>query len=288
VLVSSLVSLERRLDGVEEDTWRPTLERARRNLNRLLEMQYRVNDIMQEKTFQTYDILALLVEQCGDELEALVAEETGEGPVVERIRKRIQEEFGSTELVAENIQLEDFVEQRLGSLKPSFAHREIEVITRFNPAPDIYIPSDPLRKVVDGLVKNAVENTPAEGKIEVMVQAKDGGTALIVTDFGVGITVENQSRIFEGFYTTQETLDYSSKQPFDFNAGGRGVDLLRMKIFSERYDFKIEMNSSRCPQIPKDSDICPGRISECPLCKQDKGCHLSPATTFTLFFPQAS
>jgi hypothetical protein len=99
--------------------------------------------------------------------------------------------------------------------------------------------------------------------------------------------MENQSRIFEGFYATQETLDYSSKKPFDFNAGGKGVDLLRMKIFSERYDFKIEMKSSRCPQIPKDGDICPGRISACPLCKQGKGCHLSPATTFTIFFPPA-
>jgi PAS domain S-box-containing protein len=287
VLDSSLVSLERRLDGVAEDTWRPTLERARRNLNRLLEMQYRVNDIMQEKTFRTYDILSLLVEQCGDELEALVAEEIGEGPVVERIRKRILEEFGSTDLVTETIQLEDFVKQRLGILKPSFAHREIEVVTRFSPAPDIYIPADALRKVVDGLLKNAVENTPDEGRIEVSVQAKDDGTAMIVTDFGVGITVENQSRIFEGFYATQETLDYSSKQPFDFNAGGKGVDLLRMKIFSERHNFKIEMNSKRCTQIPKDSDICPGRISECPFCKKGKGCHLSPATTFTLFFPPA-
>jgi PAS domain S-box-containing protein len=288
VLDSSLVSLERRLDGVAEDTWRPTLKRARRNLNRLLEMEYRVNDIMQDKTFRTYDILSLLVEQCSDELEALVVEEIGEGPVVERIRKRIQDEFGSIELVAETIQLEDFVERRLEILKPSFAHREIEIVTRFSPAPDIYIPADPLRKVVDGLIKNAVENTPDEGKIEVMVQAKNDRTAMIITDFGVGITVENQSRIFEGFYATQETLDYSSKQPFDFNAGGKGVDLLRIKIFSERYDFKIDMTSSRCPQIPKDSDICPGRISECPLCQQGKGCHLSPATTFTLFFPPSS
>ena len=288
VLDSSLVSLERRLDGVAEDSWRPTLERARRNLNRLLEMQYRVNDIMQEKTFKTYDILSLLVAQCGDELEALVAEEIGEGPVVERLRKRIQKEFGSPELVAETIQLQDFVRQRLEILEPLFAHREIEVVTRFSPAPAIYIPADALQKAVDGLIKNAVENTPDEGKIEVMVQAKGDGTAMMVTDFGVGITAENQSRIFEGFYATQETLDYSSKQPFDFNAGGRGMDLLRMKVFSERYGFKIEMSSKRCPKIPKDSDICPGRISACPLCKQGKGCHLSPATAFTLLFPPAS
>jgi PAS domain S-box-containing protein len=287
VLDSSLVALEKKLGGLQEDNWKPTMERARRNLNRLLEMQYRVSDIMQEKTFQSYDILSRLVEHCADELEALVVEESGEGPVIERIRKRIKEDFGSKALVAEQIQLEDFIKQRMLVLKPSFQHRKIKLTTRFNPAPKIYLPSDPLQKIVDGLVKNAIENTPDEGRIEIIVQAQGDGTAMMVRDFGVGITEENQSRIFEGFYATQETMDYSSKRPFDFNAGGKGMDLLRMKIFSERYNFKIEMNSARCPHIPRDSDTCPGKISECSLCGRDKGCHQSAATTFTLYFAPA-
>jgi signal transduction histidine kinase len=101
----------------------------------------------------------------------------------------------------------------------------------------------------------------------------------------VGITEEDQKRIFEGFFTTQETIAYSSKQPFDFNAGGKGADLLRMKIFSERYNFKIDMHSSRCRFIPKESDICPGRISNCSYCTRKEDCHHSGETTFTLFFP---
>lgn len=287
VLDSSLVALEKKMDDLPEDSWKSTLERARRNLKRLLEIQYRVNDIMQEKTFQTYDILSRLVEQCADELEALVAEEVGEGPVIERIRNRILEDFGPKALVAEKIQLEGFVQERLDYLKPSFEHREVNIMTQCNPAPPILIPYDPLRKIVDGLIKNAIENTPDEGRIEIMVRPKDQGTEMLIKDYGVGITAENQSRIFEGFHATQETLDYSSKRPFDFNAGGTGVDLLRMKIFSERYNFKIDMNSERCPAIPHDSDICPGKISECALCRQGKGCHLSPATTFRLYFPPA-
>ncbi len=65
------------------------------------------------------------------------------------------------------------------------------------------------------------------------------GASLVVKDYGIGIIVDHQRRIFEGFFTTQETAVYSSKKPFDFNAGGRGADLLRMKIFSERYRFSI-------------------------------------------------
>ena len=106
-----------------------------------------------------------------------------------------------------------------------------------------------------------------------------------VSDYGVGITPDNQARIFEGFFTTQETMDYASKNPFDFNAGGKGADLLRMKIFSERYGFKIELTSARCPLIAKETETCPGRISRCPRCQTGRGCHQTVATAFLLYFP---
>jgi hypothetical protein len=142
--------------------------------------------------------------------------------------------------------------------------------------------------VIDGLVKNAIENTPDEGKIEIQVRKKNEGAELVVRDYGVGITEDAQRRIFEGFFTTQDTMAYSSKRPFDFNAGGKGADLLRMKIFSERYNFKMDMVSSRCRFLAKDTDVCPGRISTCPHCSTLENCHASGGTTFTIYFPPAS
>ena len=121
-----------------------------------------------------------------------------------------------------------------------------------------------------------------------MVKPDGKGMLLEVRDYGVGIAAENQTRIFEGFFATQDTMDYSSKNPFDFNAGGKGADLLRIKIFSERYGFKISLTSSRCPLIPRDTDACPGRISSCPRCQKGVGCHISVATTFSLLFPPAA
>ncbi|MBW1784976.1 MAG: ATP-binding protein, partial [Deltaproteobacteria bacterium] len=141
---------------------------------------------------------------------------------------------------------------------------------------------------IDGLVKNAIENTPDEGKIEVNVQKKANDAEMVLRDFGVGITEENQRRIFEGFFATQETIDYSSNRPFDFNAGGKGADLLRMKIFSERYHFTIDMTSSRCRYIPKEGDICPGIISECPFCVKKEDCLVSGGTVFRLQVPGVS
>jgi signal transduction histidine kinase len=152
----------------------------------------------------------------------------------------------------------------------------------------VCLPGEVIRKVIDGLVKNAVENTPDGGKIEVSVRGKGEGCELVVRDWGVGITEENQRRIFEGFFSTQDTMDYSSKRPFDFNAGGKGADLLRMKIFSERYNFRIQLTSSRCPHIPEDTDACPGEIEQCGFCNRPEDCYASGGTTFTLFFPSVT
>ena len=287
VLRTSLVTLKKKLESFPEETWKPTMDRARRNIDRLLEMQYQVNDIMQDNTYKTYSVMSHLLDQCTDELEALVAEEFGEIPVIERIRKRIEDLYGVRELRHEKVQLDVFVKERLQYLKSFFAHRQVDISTRLEVTPAVWIPADPLQKIFDGLLKNAIENTPDEGKIEIAVMRKGEGTIMEVRDFGVGITEENQIRIFEGFFTTRETMKYSSKRPYDFNAGGKGSDLLRIKIFSERYNFKIDLKSSRCPFIPKDSDTCPGKISACPHCKGGGRCHQSVATVFSLYFPPA-
>jgi signal transduction histidine kinase len=190
-------------------------------------------------------------------------------------------------MVAQKISLDAAVKEILEDLKPQFAHRQVDIIPRLEPAPLIYMPLNALQKVVVGLIKNAIENTPDEGKIEVVVERKDSGTQLVVQDYGVGITKDNQKRIFDGFFSTQNTMDYSTKKPFDFNAGGKGSDLLRMKKFSERYDFDIEMTSSRCQFIPQEDDICPGRINECEFCTKAEDCYRSGGTTFSIYFPPA-
>lgn len=285
VLSPTLNILAKKLKNLPEETWKPALERGQRNLDRILEIQFGVDDIMQDRQYKTHDTFSLMFDECADELEALIAEEVGEGKVIERVRKRIDEIFGPKDVIPEKMLLTEYVQERLKDLKSLSSHRKLEIISRLEPAPPVYIPRDPLKKVIDGIVKNAIENTPDEGKIEVSVHKKEKGAEWVVRDYGVGITKDHQRRIFEGFFATQETIDYSSKTPFDFNAGGKGSDLLRIKIFSKRYGFKVDMVSSRCRFIPKASDVCPGRISECKFCTNKEDCYNSGGTTFSLHFP---
>jgi PAS domain S-box-containing protein len=287
VLLASLKILARRLQQQPEETWKPTFDRAWRNLDRILGIQYQVEDIMEGRHYQSYEMLHILLDQCADELESMVAEETGEGPLIDRIRKKIDALYSPKEQRISEFSLDRFVEWRIRELKPNFAHREIEIVTRLQPVPNICVPEDVLAKVVDGLIRNAVEATPDEGRIEIMVHKKGEGSEVVIYDLGVGITEENQLRIFGGYFMTQDVMAYSSKRPFDFNAGGKGADLLRMKIFSERFNFKIEMTSVRCRYIPTDKDQCPGRISLCRFCKDRTDCFQSGSTSFKIYFPPA-
>jgi PAS domain S-box-containing protein len=288
VLSLSLRSLAKKMAALPPKDWTAVMERARRNLNRIMEIQYVVEDIMRNKQYNTHhQVLSNILDQCIDELDALLTDEGGEQPILKRVRNRIDAIYGSSDFVSINILLNEFVKQRLEHLSPSFSHRQMNIISRLEPAPAICIPVYVLQKIVDGLIRNAVENTPDEGKVEVSVQKKRQGTALVVRDYGVGVTQENKKRIFEGFFTTHDTMAYSTKTPFDFSAGGKGVDLLRMKIFSERYHFKIDVDTSRCGYIPQESDICPGNISECTHCKRQEDCYGSGGTAFSIYFSPA-
>jgi PAS domain S-box-containing protein len=263
VLLSSIKILSRKLTDLPEDTWQPTLERMQRNLKRLIGIEDEIYDIVEKKSFRHKPVYTLIFDECKDVIETLIAEETGETGVVQKVKQKLDEIFSSPDHEVEQVHLDRFVARRVQALKPLFSHRDVDLSTRLSPVSHIRIPLDPLQKVVDGLIRNAVENTPDGGNVHVLVQERGKGVEFVVQDQGIGLTPEAQKRIFEGFFTTQETLQYSSKQPFDFNAGGKGADLLRMKIFSERFNFTIRMTSKRCSSLPAAADICPGSKDRC-------------------------
>ncbi|MBU1342447.1 MAG: hypothetical protein KKD66_12560 [Proteobacteria bacterium] len=55
-----------------------------------------------------------------------------------------------------------------------------------------------------------------------------------------------------------------------------------MKIFSERFNFKISMISNRCQRIPENKDTCPGTIQDC---GKLSGPACDGMTIVTCFFP---
>lgn len=176
-------------------------------------------------------------------------------------------------------------EKAIADAKRSAPHRDINFVLTGDRDIIIFMDSVVVRDILGGLIKNAVENTPDGGLIELIIGKEDCKATVRVTDHGVGITDRNKEHIFEGFFHTQDTALYSSRKAYDFGAGGKGLDLFQMKVYAKRFGFDISMTSSRCIYLPTDSDICPGNISLCPHIKDKHSCFDSGTTTFCLTFP---
>lgn len=191
---------------------------------------------------------------------------------------------GSTESF-QSVNLFPFVLDVLERVKQLSKLRNIRF--RVEGKDNLFVVIDPLilQSVVEGLLRNAVENTPDGGMIRLTVEEKNGKIALHIRDYGVGITEGNQAYIFDGLFHTKETELYASKKPYDFGAGGKGLDLFRMKVYGQRFGFDLSMTTKRCVYIPTDQDQCPGDISRCPHVRNSEECAASGGTTFTVAFP---
>lgn len=62
-----------------------------------------------------------------------------------------------------------------------------------------------LEQVVVNFITNAIKYAPGTNQVNVTINIKDGKFYLAVKDFGIGISKEQQNRIFEKFYRVEES-----------------------------------------------------------------------------------
>jgi len=200
------------------------------------------------------------------------------------MKPRLKEFDQAHSFAPKTIHLHFFTERVLEDVKKKASHRDIQF--QIEGEKDLHLVIDPkiLEESLVGLVKNAIENTPDEGMVRIVFEHKEQWVQLKVMDFGVGVTKANQRHLFNGLFHTLDTELYTSKKPYDFGAGGKGLDLLRVKTYAQRFGFDIAAGSQRCTHLPTERDLCPGKISECPHCRVREDCFNSGGSTFCLTF----
>ncbi len=188
------------------------------------------------------------------------------------------------ELEREHISLLSFAERILEKAKQKAAHRKLHFQLAGEQGLSLSMAPEVLEDILGGLIKNAIENTPDEGEVCVTLKKVAADVLLQVTDYGVGIPASDRDFIFKAFHQTRETQRYSTRRPFDFNAGGKGLELMRLKLLAEEGAFDISFETHRCRYIPSNQDECPGRISSCPHVGSVEDCKNSGGTTFSVLF----
>lgn len=261
------------------------LLRGERNLKRLRALQEQIDDILQCQRVEavpTPDVTQAAFRL----LDEIFDEEADRHPeILHALVERLDSFKKRDQFIWEDIHLSTFIKGVCERAKPAVARREICLTQVLDEDAVIHSDWNVLEKVCSGLLKNAIENTPDEGTIEVTVEARADETRITFKDHGVGITGANQKMICGGFFHTQPTDLYSSKKPYDFNAGGNGSDLLRIQSFSKRLGFEVDFTSRRCEFLPRDRDFCPGKISRCGFIASKAECLADSGSIFTVRFP---
>jgi PAS domain S-box-containing protein len=286
VIQGNIRLLKRKLNRYPiEANLQNTMETLERNLDRLFRISNETDEIF--RISQELETGGLL-----DNLDRLWQriEELSDMPMdvrshLDGLKAWLHQYLSGSAESFQSINLFPFVLDVLERVKQRSSHRNIRF--QVEGKNDLFVFIDPfvLQNVVEGLLRNAVENTPDGGTVRLTVEQKPGKIILHVRDYGVGISEEDQAYIFDGLFHTKETEIYASKKPYDFGAGGKGLDLLRMKVYAQRFGFDLSMTSQRCVYIPTDQDQCPGDISRCPHVDSAEECAASGGTTFTVAFP---
>ena len=95
---------------------------------------------------------------------------------------------------------------------------------------------DMLKELIENLAQNAIRYNNAGGKVMISVAKRDGRSALVVKDNGIGIPASEQQRIFERFYRVDKSRSKAT--------GGTGLGLAIVKHIVEIHDAKIELDSA--------------------------------------------
>ncbi len=85
------------------------------------------------------------------------------------------------------------------------------------------------------LCDNAIKYNKENGTVKIIVHSEEGSVMLSVSDTGIGIPAEHQSRVFERFYRVDKS---HSKE-----VGGTGLGLSIVKHSARLHGAKIEMQS---------------------------------------------
>jgi signal transduction histidine kinase len=100
--------------------------------------------------------------------------------------------------------VDELVREAVEAARPTATEQGVELELEVDGLGPLHADRARLAQVVDNLISNAVKFTPFGGRVEVR-SAREGDLAVLeVADTGIGISPEDQDRLFQRFFRTDE------------------------------------------------------------------------------------
>jgi PAS domain S-box-containing protein len=160
-------------------------------------------------------------------------------------------ESGKIELELAPVSLRILCKSSLAFVKEQALKKRIQLSSQIpNNLPLANLDERRMRQVLINLLSNAVKFTPAQGRVCVEVRCEnERDLVLSVTDTGIGIAPENQSKLFQSFVQIDSSLSRSYE--------GTGLGLALVKKLTELHggtvsvESEVEQGSCFCIRIPQ-------------------------------------
>jgi len=289
IIRGSLATMEKRLSEMNVKGFDRAIARMNRHVQSLNRLEAQVESIMMTGYSWERRLITRFLESALTLMD-VQADRTPEiGEAVRTIRKWVEKTFPTRQDEPERINIKEFSREVFEYVESKMEHegRRLNLNVAMQNESEILIPGHVLQAVMEGLVRNAIEATPDDGTVKVTGRNQGDRYIFRVKDTGIGIPEESRDLILDGFYPVQDTESYSSGRPYSFNAGGKGIDLLRIRMFSEIYGFKLSFTSRRCEHLNRSMVQWPGQVAHCPHCESTEDCANSGGSEFVVDFPLA-
>jgi PAS domain S-box-containing protein len=110
-------------------------------------------------------------------------------------------ESGAETLQPTPIRLDRILQVVLSLARLGASQKQVETVLSVEPDLPPFVTDELLlRRTVDNLLSNAIKYTPSGGSVRVTVERRDGGVEIAVADSGIGISDDEQARLFERFF----------------------------------------------------------------------------------------
>lgn len=110
------------------------------------------------------------------------------------------------------IDLSKIVDEVVSEISPLMGSRHIELVLKISDKlPKTVGDPERIRMVIENLINNSIKYSFSKGKIEIGLFKKDGRIVFSVKDNGAGIPVEQQGRVFEKFFRSDNAVRYQTE-----------------------------------------------------------------------------
>jgi two-component system sensor histidine kinase/response regulator len=154
--------------------------------------------------------------------------------LMENLLQWAKSQMQSSPVQPEVLDIENMISQVLRLLQRQASNKQIHLQSQIQEPVFCYADKEMLNLVLRNLLSNAIKFTPEKGQVLIGAKEGDANIEIFIKDNGVGISAEQQQRLFgDMFYTTKGTNDET----------GTGLGLKLCKDFLEKNGGRIAVQS---------------------------------------------